>query len=200
MPSLAVAITGASGCIYGVRFLETALNYFDPLYLVLSNRAPEVIQHELGLTVSPGPLSAQQLLGPPGEKVFSFHPDDLNAPLASGSSAPDALIIIPCSMGTAGRIAAGISDDLITRSADVMLKERRKLIIVPRESPLSTIHLRNLLTLSEMGAIILPASPPFYHQPQTIEDLIRMVVERALLHCGASLKDPHRWAGAPKPR
>jgi flavin prenyltransferase len=126
-----------------------------------------------------------------------FPPRTMNAPFASGSAAPDAMAVIPCSMGTLARIAAGVSDDLVTRAADVMLKERRKLILVPRETPLSTLHLRNMLALSEMGVTIMPAAPPFYHRPQSVEDLVKMVVDRVLVQAGVNPRDAYQWGADP---
>lgn len=189
-------MTGASGSIYGVRFLEAALPCFDPLYLVLSVRAREVMKHELGFEPGGGSDAAAKLLGEKAAHVKAFSPRTMNAPFASGSAVCDATVIVPCSMGTLARIAAGVSDDLITRAADVALKERRKLILVPREMPLSTLHLRNMLTLSEMGVTIMPAAPPFYHRPQTLDDLVKMVTDRLLAHAGVRPSDAYRWSGS----
>jgi 4-hydroxy-3-polyprenylbenzoate decarboxylase len=119
--------------------------------------------------------------------------DDVTAPPASGSSAPRAMIVVPCSMGTAARLATGVSATLLERAGDVMLKERRPLVIVPRESPLSTLHLRNLLTLSELGAVIVPAMPAFYAGPMDVEDMLAFVVDRAIAAAGIDLPLRHRW-------
>lgn len=196
-PGLLVCVTGASGSIYGARFLEAALPHFDPLYLVFSARGREVMQHEMGIDPGSGGSGAVKLLGEKAAQVQVFPPRTMNAPFASGSAFPDAMVIIPCSMGTLARIAAGVSDDLVTRAADVALKERRKLILVPRETPLSTLHLRNMLALSEMGATIMPAAPPFYHHPETVEDLVKMVVDRVLVHAGIRPKDTYVWGEDP---
>ncbi len=192
-PSLLIAITGASGGVYGVRLLEAALTLFDPLYLVLSARGREVMQFEMGADPGSGGDAAVRLLGPRAAHVKAFSPRSLKAPFASGSAACDAMVVCPCSMGTLGRVAAGVSDDLITRAADVALKERKRLILVPRETPFSTLHLRNMLALSEMGVTILPAAPPFYHRPQSVDDLVTMVVNRILVHAGAPPPDAYHW-------
>ena len=196
-PSLLVCITGASGSIYGARFLEAALPHFDPLYVVFSARGREVMQHEMGIDPGSGANAAAKLIGEKAARVKAFSPRTMNAPFASGSAVCDATVVIPCSMGTLSRIAAGVSDDLITRAADVALKERRKLILVPRETPLSTLHLRNMLALSEMGVIIMPAAPPFYHRPETVEDLVKMVVDRVLVQAGVRPADAYRWGSDP---
>ncbi|MBI3909380.1 MAG: UbiX family flavin prenyltransferase [Armatimonadetes bacterium] len=193
--SLTVAITGASGARYAVRLLERALPHFEPLYLTISRPAFQVMEQELGLKSAPEEFSPALLLPghPQAKRICYCQPYDFGAPIASGSAAPDAMVIVPCSMGTVGRLAAGASDDLIHRAADVMLKERRRLILVPRETPLSLVHLRNLLAVTEAGAVVLPASPGFYHRPQTVEDLIDFVVSRILDHLGVRDPAAKRW-------
>jgi 4-hydroxy-3-polyprenylbenzoate decarboxylase len=167
-----IAITGASGSIYAKRFIEklrVSSSEFESCAVVFSKNAKDIWAYELKETVD--------------EKVIPFPifgTNDFYAPFASGSAGYDTMVIIPCSMGTLGRIAAGISDDLITRAADVMLKERAKLIIVPRETPYNLIHLRNMVTLTEAGAIIMPATPSFYSLPTTIDELVDTVVNRVL--------------------
>jgi 4-hydroxy-3-polyprenylbenzoate decarboxylase len=194
--SLAVAITGASGALYAVRLLTRAVRYFDPLYLTLSRTAPRVIREELGieLPADAGAVASALCPGAPGiEKVRYHHHGDFDAPFASGSAAPDAMVIVPCSMGTLGRIVAGTSDDLVLRGADVMLKERRKLVLVPRETPLSLVHARNILAATEAGAIVMPAAPGLYHRPQTVEEMIDFVVFRILDQLGVRDPDARRW-------
>jgi len=181
---LVVAITGASGSIYAVRFLEAVLEQYDRIYLTVTENAATVIRTELGLDFPSDKMDTRSLLGRHYKKVEVFHPHDLTAPPASGSVRRQGMVIIPCSMGTAGRIAAGISNDLVTRAADVCLKERRPLILVIRETPLNLIHLRSLTTLAEAGATILPAAPAFYNNPKTIEDLVSFVVSRTMQQLG----------------
>ncbi len=168
-----VAVTAASGGIYARQLLEAliAAPEVERVGLILSRHAAEVLRWE-GITLPSAP------------KVECFDNDNLFASPASGSATWDQLVICPSSVGTAGRIAAGISSSLIERAADVMLKERRRLILVVRESPLSLIHLRNLTTLSEAGAIILPAAPSFYAHPRSIEELCRSISERILALLG----------------
>jgi 4-hydroxy-3-polyprenylbenzoate decarboxylase len=193
--SLAVAITGASGSLYATRFLTRAVRYFDPLYLTLSGPALRVAREELGLELGLDDFDPRQLLpGVPGaEKIRYYRKTDYDAPFASGSAAPDAMVVVPCSMGTLGRIVAGTSDDLVHRAADVMLKERKKLILVTRETPLSLLHARNMLSATEAGAIVMPASPGLYHRPQTVEEMVDFVVFRILDQLG--IRDPaaRRW-------
>jgi 4-hydroxy-3-polyprenylbenzoate decarboxylase len=189
-------MTGASGSIYGLKLLEAALPFFDPLYLVLSARAREVMSHELGIDPGSGSGAAVKLLGEKAARVRAFSPKTMNAPFASGSAVCDTMVVAPCTMGTLSRIANGVSDDLITRAADVAMKERRKLILVPRETPYSTLHLRNMLALSEAGVVIMPASPPFYHRPENLDDLVKMVTDRILAHAGVRLSASYRWAGS----
>jgi 4-hydroxy-3-polyprenylbenzoate decarboxylase len=181
---IVVAITGASGSVYARRLLEKLKLHaaqMDACSVVFSKNAGAIWTYELKETVDkatfPFPL---------------FEPNDFYAPFASGSSGYDTMIILPCSMGTLGRIASGVSDDLITRAADVMLKERGKLIVVPREMPYNLIHLRNMVTLTEAGAIIAPATPSFYSLPANMEELIDTVVNRVLNLAGID-HEGYRW-------
>ncbi len=186
---IALAITGASGAIYGLRVLEELLR--DPaldVHLTLSPAAQKVLAVEHDLQIDPRQVDLAALgLKPAGG--FACHAfDNVAAPIASGSFRLEAMAIVPCSMGSVGAIAHGISNDLIHRAADVMIKERRPLVLVPRETPLSPIHLENLLRLSQLGATILPASPGFYGKPRQLSDLVDFVVARVLDH----LRVPHR--------
>lgn len=190
---LVVAITGASGARYAIRFLECALPHYREIYLTLSDQAVQVIGLETGRNVSAGAVTAERLLGFPSEVVKIVDKRDYFSPPASGSFRHDGMVIVPCSMGTAARIAQGISDDLVTRAADVCLKERRRLILVPRETPWSLIHLRNMTQLAEAGAVILPANPGFYHKPQTIEDLVDHIVARILQQLGIDQRLVPEW-------
>lgn len=173
MTKIAVGVTGASGSVYAKMLLQYLSSRTDiETGLVMSDNAATVWQHELGND------DYKKLPFKVWEK------NDFMAPFASGSSSYSALIICPCSMGTLGRIAGGISNDLLTRAADVMLKERRKLICVVRETPYNLIHLRNMTAVTEAGGIICPATPSFYSQPQTIEDAAMTVVHRVLQLAG----------------
>ena len=176
-----VAITGASGSVYAQRLLDNLDPGQHPIDVVLSRYAPAVIAEEL-----PGGLCL-----PTG--VISHNLRSMNAPFASGSNAPDAMVIIPCSMGTLGRIAHGYSEDLLLRAADVVLKEKKKLILVPRETPLSLIHVRNFELLLQAGATILPANPSFYTRPQSVEQVVDTVVARVLDHLGLQQQLVQRW-------
>ncbi|HHX39186.1 MAG TPA: UbiX family flavin prenyltransferase [Armatimonadetes bacterium] len=189
---LLVAITGASGSIYGLRLIERAAPLVQRVSVVVSRSGARVIAHEMGAPFDLEQPSLRPFLGREPGNVRIYHPDDLFAPCASGSSAPEAMVVVPCTMGTAARIAAGTAEDLIGRAADVVLKERRRLILVPRETPLNLIHLRNLTALTEAGAVILPACPGFYHHPRSVEELVDFVVGRILDHLG--LPNPQaRW-------
>jgi len=177
-----VAITGASGSVYGLRLISELLRSGERVSLILTSAGRQVMNHETGLEWSAEiKLQRQQV-----QEYFAsiavdcLAIDDFWAGAASGSAAADAMIVAPCSMGTLGRIAAGLSGNLLERAADVMLKERRSLLLVPRETPFNNIHLENLLRLSQSGAIILPAMPGFYHGPETIEDLVDFVVGKIL--------------------
>ena len=179
-----VAMTGASGAIYGVRFLRQAVRRFDEVYVLLSRNAPSVLSTELGIELPSGEPTSRALLGIDAPQIRFCRAGDFFTPPASGSFRHAGMVIIPCSMGTLGRIASGVSDDLTTRAADVCLKERRPLVLVVRETPWNLIHLRNATTLAEAGATILPAAPAFYHRPQTIEDLADTIVARTLQALG----------------
>ncbi|MDR0954761.1 MAG: UbiX family flavin prenyltransferase [Rikenellaceae bacterium] len=174
-----VAVTGASGSLYA-RLLVEQLVAFAEVEL-------SVIVTDTGLSVMRYEDNADWL---EDSRLTRYDNHDLFAAPASGSARFDALVVIPCSMGTIGRMAAGLSSDLLTRAADVMLKERRRLIVVPRELPLNTIHLRNLATLSECGAIVCPASPSFYNHPQTIEALCQTVTHRVIALLGLDSPSP----------
>lgn len=178
-----VAITGASGGLYARLCLEQliAAHEVEHIALIMSDTASKVLKHE-GITL------------PQSEKIVQHANTDMFSAVASGSAKYDAMVIVPASMGSVGRIAAGVSLSLIERAADVMLKERRKLIAVVREAPYSLIHLRNMTTLTEAGAIILPASPSFYSHPQTIDEAALTVVERIIALMG--INAPHyEWGG-----
>jgi 4-hydroxy-3-polyprenylbenzoate decarboxylase len=177
-----VAITGASGSVYGLRLISELLRSGERVSLILTSAGRQVLNHEMGLEWSAEIKVQRQQVQEyfASIAVDSLAIDDFWAGAASGSAAADAMIIVPCSMGTLGRVAAGLSGNLLERAADVMLKERRTLLLVPRETPFNNIHLENLLRLSQAGAIILPAMPGFYHGPETIEDLVDFVVGKIL--------------------
>jgi len=177
---LVVGVTGASGAIYAVRFLRAAVQRYQTVYLILSDQAIQVANHELNLTLDRVSFNALSYLGMPAHNLTLLDPKDYFTPPASGSFVHDGMVIVPCSMGTIGRIAHGVSDDLLTRCADVCLKEGRKLILVPRETPMNQIMLSNLARLAGAGARILPACPAWYHRPQTVEELADTVVARIL--------------------
>lgn len=177
-----VAITGASGTLYAQRLLDNLDPQAHEIHVVLSRYAQQVIAEEL-----PGGLRLPAGVTPHGLK-------SMNAPFASGSNPPDAMVVIPCTMGTLGRIAHGYSEDVLLRAADVMLKERKKLILVPRETPLSLVHVKNFELLLLAGATILPANPSFYMRPQTIEQVVDTVVARVFDHLGVAHRLVKRWA------
>jgi 4-hydroxy-3-polyprenylbenzoate decarboxylase len=174
--SVVVGVTGATGAIYARRLLELILPQVPAVHLTMSRRGAQVLNFELEIDVSLKRFDATPLLGYRPDNLHFWHPADLNAPFASGSAAADAMVIVPCSMSKVGVIAHGYSEDLIARAADVALKERKDLILVPRESPLNLIHLKNLLAVAEAGAVVLPAMPSFYQMPKTLDDLVDTVV------------------------
>ena len=178
---LVIAITGASGSLYAQRLLDNLDTKAHEVHVVLSRYAQAVISEEL-----PGGLQL-----PAGAVQHGLK--SMNVPFASGSNPFDAMVVIPCSMGTLGRIAHGTSDDVLLRAADVMLKEKKKLILVPRETPLNLVHLRNLELLLLAGATVLPANPSFYTRPQTVEQVVDTVVARVLDHLGLPQTLAPRW-------
>lgn len=187
-----LAITGASGSIYGLRLLEELLRGGHQVTLVSSESGLEVCRYEADVELNDAEV-LKQLWKLPEANLTIRAATDLWAPEASGSAAPDAMVIAPCSMGTAGRIAAGISGNLIERAADVMLKERRPLLLLPRETPFSTIHLENLLKLSQCGARIIPAMPGFYQKPESVNALVDFVVGKLLDQLGMEHQLSKRW-------
>ena len=180
--SLLLAITGASGALYGEVFLRFLLQATSlRVYLIFTSVAEQVIAYELSASKELGSLKrlvAGKLLEEERSRIRIFSPKDFFSPVASGTAAADAMVILPCSMGTVARIAAGMSSSLLERAADVMLKQHRPLLIAPRESPFSTLHLQNLLSLSQMGAKIIPLMPAMYQKPISVEDVVRFSVGR----------------------
>ena len=198
--TVTLAFTGASGMPYGLRLLECLLAADTRVYLLYSPAAQIVARQELDLTFPTQPAAAAayfaQRFGAQTGQLTVFGREDWMAPVASGSNPADAMAVCPCSMGTLGAIAAGLADNLIERAADVMLKERRPLVLVPRETPLSAIHLESMLKLARAGAVILPPAPGFYGRPQSIAEMIDFVVARILDQLGVSHPLGPRWGAA----
>ncbi len=192
---LVVAVTGASGAIYAQRFLRHAAKHFEHVFLTLSDQAIQVAATELGVAPKRDRFSTLEWLGEELPQIRLLNERDFFTPPASGSFRHDGMVIVPCSMGTIGRIANGISNDLATRAADVCLKEGRKLILVPREMPYNLIMLRNLTAAAEAGATILPASPAWYTKPKSLEDLADTVVARILQSLGIEQTIQKQWMG-----
>jgi len=197
LKTVTLALSGASGMAYGLRLLECLLAADLRVYLLVSQAAHIVAKQELGvaLPARAGDLEKQLSAGLNARdgQLRVFGRDDWNAPVASGSNPADAMVVCPCSMGTLAAIAHGLSDNLIERAADVMLKEQKKLVLVPREAPFSTLHLENMLTLSKMNAVILPANPGFYHRPQSVEAIVDFIVARILDQLGVQHELMARW-------
>ena len=195
--TITLALTGASGMPYALRLLECLLAGGSRVYLLHSQAAQIVAKQEMDLTLPARPEELQAYLAgrfkPQANQLQVFGREEWFAPVASGSNPADAMVVCPCTMGTLAAIAGGLSDNLIERAADVMLKEGRKLILVPRETPFSAIHLENMLKLARLGVVILPPNPGFYHHPESVADLVDFVVARILDHLGV----PHgliaRW-------
>ena len=184
---LVLAATGASGSIYLQRLLDQVDSAGHEIHLVMSGHAKQVVKQELGAFKIP-------------KAIVQHAENDLNVPFVSGSARFDAMVIVPCSMATIGRIASGSSDTALLRAADVFLKERRKLILVPRETPWNLIRARNIVTLLEAGAIVLPAIPSFYSRPASVVDVVDTVVWRILDQIGLPSTRTYRWADAENPR
>ena len=196
---LVLAFTGASGSIYGVRLLEVLLRAGRTVHLTLSPAAAEVIEHEMDRTLLLGRFDPRDLLGNladalPLDRLVYHDYRDFKAGIASGSFLTGGMVICPCSMGTIAAVAHGLSQNLIHRAADVHLKEKRRLILVPRETPLHLIQLRNLTACAEAGAVVLPAMPAFYTRPQTLQDAIDFIVGRVCDQLGVAHGLSRRWS------
>ena len=195
--TITLAFTGASGMPYGVRLLELLLASGNRVYLLYSQPAQMVAHQEMQFVLPSRAKDAEELFSrrfnAAEGQLRVFGREDWFAPVASGSNPPDAMVVCPCTMGTLAAIAGGLSQKLIERAADVMLKEKRKLILVPRETPFSSIHLENMLKLAQSGTVILPPNPGFYHHPQTIEDMVDFVVARILDHLEVAHTLMPRW-------
>ena len=183
--TICLALTGASGMPYGLRLLECLLAVGCKVQLLYSQAAQVVAKQEMDIELPSRPAEAKVALlarfaTTNADNLAVFGREEWFAPVASGTNPPDAMVICPCSMGTLAAIAQGLADNLIERAADVVLKEGRKLVLVPRETPFSAIHLENMLRLSRAGAVILPPSPGFYHHPQSVQDIVDFVVARIL--------------------
>ncbi|OIO69573.1 MAG: aromatic acid decarboxylase [Zetaproteobacteria bacterium CG12_big_fil_rev_8_21_14_0_65_55_1124] len=194
---LIVAMTGASGAAYGLRLIERLGQAGVEQHLLISDAARVVLKQEMDIVL---PDAAQDVAGYLADRLEiaavglkSYALNDWFSPAASGSSGIHAMAIVPCSMGTMARIATGASDNLIERAADVMLKERGRLVLMPRETPLSSIHLEHMLKLSNLGVHIIPAMPGFYHRPQRIEELVDFMVDRVLVHLRLEPEGMQRW-------
>ncbi len=195
--TITLALTGASGAPYGLRLLECLLAADYTVYLLISSAAKVVLATEQDLKIPAAPEAAKSLLVDrfqcDTDKLYVCGKEDWFSPVASGSAAPKTMIVCPCSVGSLASIAHGLSDNLIERAADVVMKERGKLLLVVRETPLSTVHLENMLTLSKMGVTIMPAAPGFYHKPAHIHDLVDFIVARILEHIGEEQGLVPRW-------
>jgi flavin prenyltransferase len=187
-----LALTGASGAPYGVRLLDVLARHRVPVWLIPSTHGMRLLHEECGI----GSLEAlRAATGDDWRSVTPFPDGDRGALPASGSQRTHAMVICPCSMGTVAAIAGGTSRSLVERAADVTLKERRKLILVPRETPLSLVHLRNLVTVTEAGAVVVPAAPGFYHRPSSVAELVDFIVQRVLDQLELDIEIARRWDG-----
>lgn len=198
-PPIVLAMTGASGAPYAVELLRTLVRSGRTVHLTISPSGAQVLRAETGLEVAltrfdPG------VFGDPGPgRVVYHHHADFSAGIASGSFLTGGMVVSPCSMSTLAAVAHGITTNLVTRAADVHLKERRKLILVPRETPLSLVHIENMAAVTRAGAVVLPAMPGWYHRPTTLDDLIRFVVARVCDQLGIANTLTNRWGGEPSP-
>ena len=189
---IVLAITGASGAPYGVRLLDVLARNGVPVWLIVSTHGQRLLAEECGIT------TIDQLKAATGgdwSSIRTFPESDRGALPASGSQPTGGMVICPCSMATVAAVAVGASRSLIERAADVTLKERRKLVLVPRETPLSLVHLRNLVAVTEAGATVIPAAPGFYHRPTQVSDLVDFMVQRVLDHLGIAIAIATRWGG-----
>jgi len=194
---ITVAITGASGSAYALRLLECLVAANIQIYILCSSAARVVFDTEIDVKLPASPDAATKFFSErfnaKPEQITVFGKEQWFSPVASGSAAPKQMVICPCSTGTLAAISQGMSDNLIERAADVVIKERGQLILVPRETPFSTIHLQNMLSLSQMGVTIMPAAPGFYHKPESIKDLIDFMVSRILDHLAIEQNIMPRW-------
>lgn len=194
-----VGVTGASGAILAQKTL--ALLEEDPrvarVHLVVTEAGQRLFVEEIAIAAGDLKQLPSRILGHPVAKIDVLPNKDVGASIASGSYLVDSMVVIPCSMGTLGAIANGISDDLVSRAADVMLKEGRKLVLCVRDTPFNRVHLENMLRAQQAGAVIMPAVPAFYHQPKTIDDLVTQYVCRVLAQIGLAQEKMYRWAGTP---
>ena len=197
-----VGVTGASGAILAQKTLALLEEdtRVERVHLVVTEAGQRLFAEELGITAGDLKQLPNRILGHPAAKIDVLPNKDVGASIASGSYAVDAMVVIPCSMGTLSAIANGISDDLVARAADVMLKEGRKLVLCVRDTPFNRVHLENMLRAQAAGAVIMPAVPAFYHQPKTIDDLVTQYVCRVLAQIGLSQERMYRWAGTPAPK
>ncbi|MFW9966748.1 MAG: UbiX family flavin prenyltransferase [Candidatus Thorarchaeota archaeon] len=180
-----VCITGASGAVYGVELIHALKALGHEVHLVVTKWGQATLKHETGMSI-------EDL----GKEVHrTYREDDMTAGPASGSFPLDAVAIVPCSMKTLAGIAHGYADNLVVRAADCALKERRRLVIVPRETPLNLIHINNMAAVTEAGAVLMPASPAFWHRPKSVDDLVTSLVERIMIHLGALEKPSIEWTG-----
>ncbi|MCG9130590.1 UbiX family flavin prenyltransferase [Candidatus Poribacteria bacterium] len=194
MKRLIVGITGASAGIYGVRLLEVLTEHEDiEVHLTISASGARALSEELQIQVDLNNFELESLIGVSSPRVIYHHESDIAAPIASGSFRTEGMIVVPCSMGSIAAIANGISRNLIQRAADVCIKEKRPLVMVPRETPLSPIHLENMLKLSRLGVCILPAMPGFYHFPKNVDDLLNFIITKILDQFNIDTKLIQRW-------
>jgi 4-hydroxy-3-polyprenylbenzoate decarboxylase len=187
-----VAITGASGAPYAVRLVDVLARNRVPTWLIVSSHGWRLLSAETGIADQ---AALRAATGGDWSTITCYPDDDRGARPASGSTRTSGMVICPCSMGTVAAIAGGTSRSLVERAADVTLKERRKLVLVPRETPLSLIHLRNLVTVTEAGAVVLPAAPGFYHRPERLDQLVDFIVQRVLDHLALDVEIAPRWQG-----
>lgn len=193
-----VGVTGASGALLAQKTLHLLEEdaRVARVHLVVTEAGQRLFAEELGIGSGDLRQLPSRVLGRPAAKIEVLPNKDVGASIASGSYAVDAMLVIPCSMGTLGAIANGISDDLVSRAADVILKEGRKLVLCVRDTPFNRVHLENMLRAQQAGAVIMPAVPAFYHQPKTIDDLVMQYVCRVLAQIGLSQEKMYRWAGS----
>jgi flavin prenyltransferase len=195
--AITVGVTGASGAIYAQTMLRAldADSRVSRVYIVASDAGLRLIATELGIVAQEAKTLASLLTGTPAKKFECLPNKDIGASIASGSAAVDAMVVIPCSAGALGAIASGTSDDLLARAADVCLKERRKLILCLRETPLNRIHIENMLRVHDAGAVVMPAMPAFYYAPKSIDQIVEQYVYRVLAQLGLPQDEQYRWQG-----